>query len=79
MGMICAAGSVILIPYILLSGSWEYFLGSLVVCVAVMGGLVCWRLPRIGLKKSWVLLWFSLLAIAISLQLTVVFRLQDYL
>ena len=74
MGVVCAIGSGILIPYIFTSGSWEYFLSSLIGCVIVMAGLIVWRLSKIGLSKFWIALWFGLLAIAVSLQLTVVFR-----
>ena len=74
MGVICAAGSAILIPYILSVGGGEYFLGSLIACVVVIAGFICWRFPRIGLNKSWVLLWFGLLTVAVTLQITLVFK-----
>ena len=74
LGLICAAGSLILVPYILSPAGWGFFLGSLIACVVVMAGLICWRLPRIGLNRSWVMLWFVLLVIAVALQLTVVFH-----
>jgi len=74
MGIICAIGSAILIPYILTAGTWNFFVGSLVGCVVVMGGLICWRLSKIGLGIFWPSLWFALLAFAVTLQLTVVFN-----
>lgn len=74
MGVICATGSMILVPYILSPGDGKYFLASLIACVAVMAVLICWKLPRIGVTKFWVLLWLGLLAIAVTLQLTVVFN-----
>jgi len=74
MGLICAVGSGILIPYIITSGPWVYFLSSLIGCVIVMAGLIVWRLSKIGLGKFWIALWFGLLAIAVTLQLTIVFR-----
>ena len=67
MGMICAIGSSILVPYIITSGGWEYFLASLIGCVVVMAGLICWRLSNLGLRKFWVPLWFGLLAVAVTL------------
>lgn len=74
MGTICAVGSSILIPFIIWPGGWEYFLSSLSASVLVMASLVCWRLQRIPLNKWWVLLWFGFLAIAVALQLLIVFR-----
>ena len=74
MATVCAVGSCLLLPYILTGGDWRFFLGSLVGCVAVMSVLIVWRIKAIGLSHGWTLLWFFLLAIAVTLQLTVVFR-----
>ena len=74
MGIVCATGSLILLPYILRGGSWQFFLGSLICAVITMAVMVTLRLSTIGISKKWVLLWFALLAIAVSLQLTVVFK-----
>jgi len=74
LGLICALGSLILLPYILSPNGWQYFLGSLILCVTTMTGLICWRLPSIGLNKFWPALWFTLLIIAVTLQLTIVFK-----
>jgi hypothetical protein len=73
MGMVCGIGSCMLIPYILVGGSWAFFLGSLILCVFIMAWLVVSRLAAIGVTRRWVVLWFALLAVAVSLQLTVVF------
>lgn len=74
MGMVCAIGSCVLVPYILFGGNWSFFLGSLVCCVLVMAWLVVSRLSSIGVCKGWAVLWFVLLGIAVSLQLTLVFK-----
>ena len=74
LGLICGMGSVVLVPYLFIQGDWSFFLGSLIACVLVMGALISWRLPAIGLRKTWVGLWFLLLAVAVTLQLTVVFK-----
>lgn len=73
LGLICGAGSLVLVPYILWQGSWTFFLGSLIASVVTMSALILWRLPLMGLQKRWVGLWFLLLSIAVTLQLTVVF------
>lgn len=74
MGIVCATGSLILLPYIFFGGSWHFFLGSLIFSVVVMGIVTTIRLRKIEVSKKWILLWFGLLAIAVTLQLTVVFR-----
>lgn len=74
MGLICAAGSGVLIPYIIFRGEWPFFLGSLISCVVVMALLVIWRLRTLMISSWWTVAWFALLAYAVTLQLTVVFR-----
>ena len=73
MGIVCAVGSGVLLPYILFAGNWSFFLGSLVCSVLVMAWLVVTRLASLGVSQWWTILWFVLLGIAVSLQLTVVF------
>ena len=73
MGVVCGIGSCVLIPYILFGGSWLYFLGSLIFCVFMMAWLVVTRLAAIGVTWRWSVLWFTLLAVAVTLQLTLVF------
>lgn len=73
MGVLCGIGSCMLIPYILFGGNWALFLGSLILCVVIMAWLVVSRLAAIGMTRRWVLLWFVLLGVAVTLQLTVVF------
>lgn len=74
MGVVCATGSLLLLPYILLGNSWYFFLGSLICSVIAMAVMVVLRLTAIQVGKNWILLWFGLLAIAVTLQLTVVFK-----
>jgi hypothetical protein len=73
MGVVCGIGSLMLVPYIIFQGSWAFFLGSLVFCVVVMAWLLVSRLASIGVSGRWAILWFVLLGIAVSLQLTLVF------
>ena len=73
MGVVCGIGSCMLIPYILVGGSWAFFLGSLILCVVIMAVLVVSRLAAIGMTRRWAVLWFALLGVAVSLQLTLVF------
>jgi len=78
-GFVCFIGSCILLPYILLNASniadsANFFLGSLVVSVLVMI-LLYFRAARISFVSiRWWFGWLVCLAIAISLQLTVVFK-----
>ena len=50
MGIVCAAGSCVLIPYILFGGGGTFFVGSLVGCVILMGVLVAIRLRAISVS-----------------------------
>lgn len=71
---VCLLGSVVLVPFAIFSGGAPSFFGSLIACIIVMGLNILRRLPRIGLSWRWPALWFALLAIAVTLQLTVVFH-----
>jgi hypothetical protein len=77
-GFVCFVGSCILLPYILFSISKiaddsNFFLGSLAASVAVMVVLY-FRAIRIStVSLQWWFFWLVCLAMAISLQLTVVF------
>lgn len=71
----CLIGSLTLLPYAFFSGGPTFFFGSLLFCILTMGLVICLRLSRIGLSWHWQVLWFILLACAVSLQLTVVFDL----
>jgi membrane protein DedA with SNARE-associated domain len=77
-GFVCFTGSCILIPYILsamtgLSNAAEFFFGSLVVSVITMIVLYYRAVRQTGLSARWWLGWLLCLAVAITLQLTVVF------
>lgn len=73
MGVVCGIGSCVLTPYILFGGSWAFFVGSLILCVVIMAWLVVSRLAAIAISRRWAVLWFALLGVAVTLQLTLVF------
>jgi len=78
-GLTCFIGSLILLPYAIMSSSFglngeNFFLGSLLVAVAVMILMYAISVRHSRLSKSWWFGWLICLAIAISLQLTVVFH-----
>lgn len=78
-GLTCLVGSVILLPYAVLSytnglNSNDFFVGSLLTAVAVMILMYAMSVKNAGLKIQWWLGWMCCLAIAITLQLTVVFH-----
>ncbi len=70
----CLLGSLTLLPYAILSGGSQFFFGSLGVSILTMCVIIYLRLAQIGLSWRWKALWFTLLACAVSLQLTVVFH-----
>lgn len=78
-GFTCFIGSVILLPYSV-SGSFfafadpSFFLGSLIVSVLTMIALYYRSVRSTGISLGWWFGWLLCLAIAISLQLTVVFH-----
>lgn len=78
-GRACLIGSVILLPYAVAAHFWkwngnQFFLGSLVVSVATMIVLYAIGTKQAGASIRWWLGWLLCLAIAITLQLTVVFH-----
>jgi hypothetical protein len=77
-GYVCLMGSLLLFPYVLsasmnLNDATEFFIVSLLVAVTAMIYLYfkAVRATRVGL--TWWFFWLLCLAVAISLQLTVVF------
>jgi len=77
-GLTCFIGSLILLPYAIFSSAFgvnekNFFLGSLLVAVAVMILMYAISVRHSRLSKAWWLGWLACLAIAIFLQLTVVF------
>lgn len=78
-GFVCFVGSCLLIPYIVIaaagiSNAPEFFFGSLVVSVLAMIFYYYRAVKQIHFSLKWWLGWLLCLAIAISLQLTVVFN-----
>ena len=69
----CLMGSVVLLPYAIIGGGSSFFFGSLIAAVIVMAIDLYRRLKVIQLPIHWYVLWLTLLAIAVTLQLTVVF------
>lgn len=78
-GRACLVGSLILVPYAALSQVWgingqSFFLGSLVFSVATMIILYALGTKLAGVKMGWWLFWLLCLAVAITLQLKLVFH-----
>lgn len=78
MGVTCLAGSVILLPYAIIAtvsqlNGATFFVGSLLAAVVTMIFLYFQNVHKLGLRKKWFWGWIICLAIAITLQLTVVF------
>jgi hypothetical protein len=78
-GFVCFIGSCLLLPYVALSfmnvsNSSFFFIGSLFVSVVAMIALYYKEVRQMQLSIKWWLIWLLCLAIAISLQLTVVFH-----
>ncbi len=77
-GFTCLVGSVILLPYPVVTvflkiDNAQFFVGSLIVAVLVMIVLYFLNVQKLALPKKWFWGWICCLAIAITLQLTVVF------
>lgn len=78
MAATCLIGSVLLLPYAIAATTSQvngvtFFVGSLLVAVAVMIILYFFNVQKLALPKKWFWGWIICLAIAITLQLTVVF------
>lgn len=71
----CLIGSTVLLPYAALSGGAGFFFGSLIGSIVVMAASLVGLQRRAGFSWRWQALWFGLLAVAVTLQLTVVFHL----
>jgi hypothetical protein len=77
-GYVCLMGSLLLFPYVLsasmsLSNTGEFFTGSLIIAVLAMIYLYFKAVRATQIAIRWWLFWLLCLAIAISLQLTIVF------
>ncbi len=78
-GGVCLAGSIVLVPYSIaaffhLAESATFFIGSLIVAVAAMIVLYHQAVKKTGVSWYWWIAWLICLAIAVTLQLTVVFN-----
>lgn len=78
-GFVCLVGSLILVPFIIsASAKWsdngKFFFASLIAAVLVMIFVYFKAVKSLQLSLKWWFFWLSCLAIAISLQLTVVFH-----
>ena len=78
MGATCLVGSVILLPYAFAASYTKlndplFFIASLIIAVLVMLILYFFNVQKLALPKKWFWGWICCLAIAITLQLTVVF------
>jgi hypothetical protein len=78
MGNTCFVGSVILLPYAVLASFWNYnsadfFVLSLLIAVVAMIVSYFLNVKNTGISLKWFWGWIICLAIAITLQLTVVF------
>jgi threonine/homoserine efflux transporter RhtA len=78
MGIICLVGSLILLPYAIAAtcsnvNEATFFITSLLIAVAVMIVLYFLNVRKLTLPKKWFWGWIVCLAIAITLQLTLVF------
>lgn len=70
----CLIGSLVLIPFAVTSGAAAYFFDSLLASICAMGITIILALKSIGFPWQWSALWFFLLSIAVTLQLTIVFH-----
>ena len=78
-GFVCLLGSLILIPFIIsayfgFNNSGEFFFGTLIVAVVVMILAYYYAVKDLELPIKWWIFWLACLAIAITLQLAVVFH-----
>lgn len=78
----CFAGSAMLLPYCLSTATGnnpeDFFTGSLVLAVVLMIYLYYQSVQQTGLKLYWWIGWLVSLALAIFLQLTLVFQLIHF-
>lgn len=78
-GLVCLVGSLILVPFCLaasfhVADQTGFFIGSLIVAVLVMIYLYHQAVQKTNINLVWWFAWLICLAIAVSLQLTVVFN-----
>lgn len=78
-GLTCFAGSIMLLPYPIAALFFKidnaaFFIGSLLVAVVVMMVLYFYSVTKLLVPVKWFWSWIGSLAIAIILQLTIVFN-----
>jgi hypothetical protein len=83
LGATCLAGSTVLLPYAIAgtvsdNNGTMFFMNSLILAVVLMIGLYFLHIRRSGLPLRWFGGWILCLAIAITLQLTVVFSVLKF-
>lgn len=74
LSLTCLIGSFVLLPFALSSGSANYFFGSLLASICAMAISIVVRLRSAGFPWQWPVLWFLILFVAVTLQLTIVFH-----
>lgn len=77
--VVCLAGSALLLPYAVMATFFgishpDFFVGSLIVAVAAMILLYALAVKNAAVSLSWWIGWLVCLAVAIYLQLTIVFH-----
>jgi hypothetical protein len=82
-GFTCLIGSIVLLPYYFSAAlSWnsssQFFTGSLIVAILAMIVSYYRNIKSIAVNVKWWLFWLACLAIAISLQLTLVFHVINF-
>ncbi len=82
-GFTCLVGSVILLPYPVATEFFkidnvQFFAGSLIIAVLVMIALYFFSVKKSLIPIKWFWSWITCLAIAIILQLTVVFSIIKF-
>ncbi len=70
----CMLGSYTLLPYAILSGGKNFFFASLLASILMMAAYLVISLRAGGFSWRWQASWFALLATAVTLQLTVIFK-----
>lgn len=78
-GWVCLVGSLLLLPYAIaascrVAAIAPFFVGSLIMAVLAMIFLYYQAVKKTGISLYWWIAWLLCLALAVSLQLTVIFK-----
>ncbi|MBC7486288.1 MAG: hypothetical protein H7282_06020 [Cytophagaceae bacterium] len=78
-GWVCLIGSILLVPYCLsasfhLEAGTPFFIASLIIAVIAMIFFYYQAVKKTGITLFWWMTWLLCLAVAVSLQLTIVFN-----